>query len=402
MPKFEVHIPGEQDINVTLRVDATNWMAALKTGMQKLGEQGSSVQNVLVDIQDDNSVHVTESQSGRVFRIRELTDAEVAGLQVKRAPERRPENGAGAVSPHDARTVLDLKPLQPLPSTFHTPPDGSNGPFAGAMAEQPATERPKTPAPPQAKLDPAVVLATVSEVSPRGVGGGGVGLAFNAEGTPMRSDTLRSEPLPRGGHRPLKVHEAQSVIELEKPASPIAGPIGRPKPRKDKKVDLEDMLADVFERVQEVYTKDSQQSALYFLLDLALEKVPAEAGSVYAADAGSGDLSFVAVRGPRAQEILQAKIVVPAGTGIVGFCATEGVSLALSDVQKDPRYYAAVSEKVNFETRSVLCSPVISHGRTFGCMQLLNKKGSPVFSEHELGLLHYVAHQAALYLNARS
>ena len=52
MPRFEVFIPAAETtgFNVTFRVDAENWMAALKTGMQKLGEQGSAVQNILVDI----------------------------------------------------------------------------------------------------------------------------------------------------------------------------------------------------------------------------------------------------------------------------------------------------------------------------------------------------------------
>src|SRR4051812_34526549 len=89
MPRFEVFIPAADTagFNVTFRVDADNWMAALKTGMTKLGEQGASVQNILVDIQDDNSVHVTESASGRVFRIRELTEAEAAQAQPKRGTQ---------------------------------------------------------------------------------------------------------------------------------------------------------------------------------------------------------------------------------------------------------------------------------------------------------------------------
>jgi GAF domain-containing protein len=84
----------------------------------------------------------------------------------------------------------------------------------------------------------------------------------------------------------------------------------------------------------------------------------------------------------------------------VGFCATEGVSVALSDVMKDPRYFAAVSNRVNYETRSVLCSPMMTHGRTFGAMQIINKRDGAKFAEHEVGLLSYIAHQGALYLNA--
>ncbi|MGQ0508816.1 MAG: GAF domain-containing protein [Myxococcaceae bacterium] len=353
MTKFEVHIPAanEQGFNVTFRVDAANWMAALKTGMQKLGEQGASVQNVLVDIQDDTSVHVTESQTGRVFRIKELTDAEAAAAQLK-------------------------KP------TAETPAVGGH-------------------------LNPAVAMAMVTEVTPNPAGGGGVGLSMTSGLNPMHQGTetgkvASMEPLGRGP-RSARMNDPTAIIELEKPTAPVVGAIGRLKqPKKDQKSDLEDTLSDVFERVQEVYAKDGVQSALYFLLDLAMEKVPSDAGSVFQADAGSGDLTFLAVRGPKATELLQAKLIVPAGTGIVGFCAIEGVSVALSDVQKDPRYYAAVSEKINFDTRSAVCSPMISHGRTFGCMQLLNRKNGAQFTEHELGLLHYIAHQAALYLNARS
>ena len=69
---------------MTLKVGAENWMAALKAGLQKLGEQGTVSQNVMVDIQDDNSIHVTEANSGRVFRIRELSEDEAARAQVKR------------------------------------------------------------------------------------------------------------------------------------------------------------------------------------------------------------------------------------------------------------------------------------------------------------------------------
>ena len=92
MSKFEVHIPATDGngFNVTLKVGADNWMSALKAGLQKLGEQGTISQNVMVDIQEDNSIHVTEAASGRVFRIREMTDEDIAKAQVKRPSQIRP------------------------------------------------------------------------------------------------------------------------------------------------------------------------------------------------------------------------------------------------------------------------------------------------------------------------
>src|SRR5271163_3637764 len=85
MPRYEVHIPGvaPDGLTVTFRVDAPNWMQALKTGFLKLGEEGFVVHNVLVDVADDGSLHVTEGGSGRVFRIRELTEDEAASAKVK-------------------------------------------------------------------------------------------------------------------------------------------------------------------------------------------------------------------------------------------------------------------------------------------------------------------------------
>ncbi len=204
-------------------------------------------------------------------------------------------------------------------------------------------------------------------------------------------------------HSKLRQQDADQVFELEHPTQPVVGLIGRRAPaKKDQKEVIEDLLADLFEKVQEVHSKSSEETALYFLLDLALEKIPAESGSVYRADAGMGDLLFAAVRGPKAEELLKAKVKVPAGTGIVGFCATEGVSVAVSDVEKDDRFYRAISEKLNYETRSVLCAPMMTHGRSFGAIQLLNRNTTPVFSEHEAGMLSYIAHQAALYLNRRN
>ena len=76
-------------------------------------------------------------------------------------------------------------------------------------------------------------------------------------------------------------------MELEAPTKPIVGKIGR-EFRQNQKEQIEDMLAEVFERVQEVYSQPNADAALYFLLDLALEKIPAESGTIFSADAGSG------------------------------------------------------------------------------------------------------------------
>jgi len=394
MPKFEVHIPAADahSLNVTLRVDAEHWMAALKTGLHKLGAQGASVQNVLVDIQDDNSVHITETQSGRVFRIRELSGEEAASAPVKKTAEPIP-------GIEDARKRTSswpwLESLTPQ-GQLEGGPDKAEAktrviPREPEPPRIPAPRQPSPPVPPARAPFPSIPSSRGS--SPRDL--------LPRDYPPPAAP--RPESLPRVPLRESSPLQPQSVVELEHPTRPVLGQIGRAVgERKDQKSDVEDALSDVFERVQEVYNQPSEDAAFYFLLDLALEKIATESGSVLLADAGTGDLSFAAVRGPKAQELLSAAVIIPAGVGIVGFCASEGVSLALSEVQKDPRYYSEVSERLKYPTKSVLCSPMMTHGRAFGCMQLVNKKGADVFGEHEIGILSYIAHQAALYLNRRN
>lgn len=365
MAKFEVHIPAAQagGFAMTLKVSADNWMSALKAGMTKLGEQGSSVQNVMVDIQEDNSIHVTESRSGRVFRIRELTEEEAAQAPVKKQSQIRPASAEPPTQPN-------LPPVNPRTEVVPT--------FAPGATESLTVRGPA--------LTPDALKTMPNRQAPT-VGGP----------APVRRKAKSS---PR-----IEV-DRLAIEELEHPTKPVTSPIGRqkssPNIQRDMKVQVEDMLAEVFERVQELSRKTTAEEALYFVLDLALEKVPADAGSVLRADAASGDLAFLAARGPKAKQLLASKITIPAGTGFAGFCSAEGVSVAVNDVDKDPRYYAAVSEKVDYETKSLLCAPMMTHGRSFGCLQLINRKGGGMFLEHEVGILSYLAHQAALYMNDRT
>ncbi|MGO9831159.1 MAG: GAF domain-containing protein [Myxococcaceae bacterium] len=344
MPRYEVHIPGPppDGVTVTFRVDAPNWMQALKTGFLKLGEAGLVVHNVLVDVADDGSLHVTEGGSGRVFRIRELTEEEAAQAKVKPAAPAAPDSSAAAtqvVPPPEASAPTVRVPIFSL-------------------------EKPPPPAKPQPAPDRPVGRST-----PRA--------------TPLSTPAL---VLP-------------NIQELSEPTQPVRGAIGRPRPPQPPR-EAEDVLAEVFDRVQGVYQYRDAASGLYFLLDLALEKIPAEAGSALSSELITGTLRFVAVRGPKAKEILEARTLIPAGQGIAGFCTAEGVSLALSDVHRDRRWYSAIADRLQYDTRSLLCSPMVSAGRAYGCLELINRKPSATFTDQEVGLLAYIAHQGALFLHA--
>jgi hypothetical protein len=435
MPKFEVHIPANDPggFNMTLKVGADNWMAALKAGMQKLGEQGTVSQNVMVDIQDDNSIHVTEAHSGRVFRIRELTDEEAARAQVKRPSGLKPvpPRSEARLDP-DAmkRTVLMSPAVAPTVSPARPEPKAP-GPAFDASKTVPGYPSPglETPTPvptpaPIAAPKPAPIAAPKPVPAPRPSGPTSHRPPVAADRPTLPPTAAQvaiaasvvehrdSQPAPyverpSGLHRPKSSPriEVPDVEELLQPIKPVTRSIGRPKTSPNlgamQHVSAEEMLADVFLRVVELDRLQSVEEAMEFILDLALEKVPCESGSVFRADGTTGDLSFMAARGPKARELLESNITIPAGTGIAGFCAVEGVSVAVNDVEKDPRHYSAISAQVKYSPKSMLCAPMMTHGRSFGCVQLINRRESPQFQEYEVGVLAYLAHQAALFLNVR-
>lgn len=276
MPRFEVFVPAAPPalpIDLTLRLEAESWLAALRTGLEKIGGPHQAT-NVLCDIQADGSIHVTDPRGGAVFRI---------------------------------RSIEASAPSSPAPAPAAAPPP----PAPDAEAETPAS------------LEP-----------------------------------------PRIGRGPV-------------PRTP------------------EDVLADLFERVAALDPGAEPRTGLAFLLDLAMERIDCEAGSVFVARPGRKVLEFAVARGPRAQEILDLGLTVPLGAGIVGFCARENVSLAVSDAEKDPRFYRAVSQAIGYETRSLLCAPIARRGVVLGALELVNKRGGKAFERADLAVLSYLAHQAA-------
>src|SRR6266542_1163692 len=117
MPKFEVFIPAappEQPFNLTLRVDADTWLAALKVGLQKIcGAQVAP--NILCDVKDDESIDVTDPVSGRVFRIAQVE----AAAPARPGPPAAPQPAAAKRAAPPARSAAPPAPAKrpPAPMT---------------------------------------------------------------------------------------------------------------------------------------------------------------------------------------------------------------------------------------------------------------------------------------------
>lgn len=497
MARFEVFLPAKSadDMNMTLRVTADTWMAALKVGLKKIGDNSGLPQNVLCDIQDDESIHVTDPRNNRVFRIAQIPEvsnpgvgvelptpswmaapsdpapqsdetlrqaarialeraaqekvalekaqqeriaAEHAALEKAAADQYAAERTVAEKAATEAaekqkglaekaaaeKAVADATAQQARAAADKAANEAKKAKEASAKAAAKAKEEKaaaqkaeadKTAAEKSAAQKSAAALATETKAAAEKA----TAEKTSAEKSAAQKTTAEKSAAEKAAaqkaaaakagvdkrnadkavsaalHAPIPV----KIVEVDNQRSPPPALIGRlalaGSAEEGEKV--EDVLSELFERTPAIFAK-SQNDALYFLLDLAMEKIPCESGTFYVADLNRRDLGFAAVRGPKADELLKLKLRVPMGKGFVGFCAQEGVAVAISDAQRDKRFFSEISQRLGYETQSMITTPVIHDHRTLGAIQLINRSGSTAFSPSELSILHYLAHQAALYL----
>jgi len=124
------------------------------------------------------------------------------------------------------------------------------------------------------------------------------------------------------------------------------------------------------------------------VIELVVEKIrqliPSEAWSLLMVDEEKQELVFEAALGAKGKEA--AAIRPKIGEGVAGWVAESGKPAIVNDVKKDPRFAAHVDAKTSFETRSILCAPLVSRGRTIGVLEILNKRGG-AFSKTDLELV---------------
>jgi putative methionine-R-sulfoxide reductase with GAF domain len=346
MSWFEVFIPAkdENSMNMTLTVEAPNWIGALRTGLGQIGEGQEAISNVMCDIKEDNSIHVTNPNTGRVFKLHEM-----AGPPDVAAPP--PSKDAPAPEP-----VVEADDA--VEEVVATPPE-----------PEPMPE-------PEPEPEPAPVVAKKEKKK-----------RSKEKAPPPKRETGQFEAAPAPAQT---VASAPAATDID---------IGRKEPVAET-INVNDVIADIFDATQDLQfdgSPDPSQVA-ETLLDIALEKIPADAGTFYLADINGSELVFEAVRGPKAADIKKRKLTVPVGQGIVGFCAQEGICLVIEDMKHDQRYFSAIADAVGYTPQNTLCASAEKEGRLFGAIQLINAKRG-AFTAGEMEVVRYIGLTAAEMLD---
>ncbi|MBN1137431.1 MAG: GAF domain-containing protein [Anaerolineae bacterium] len=177
-------------------------------------------------------------------------------------------------------------------------------------------------------------------------------------------------------------------------------------------------LSTVHEVSRTITSTLDMEAVLNLVVSKAVEILDAEAGSlllleesplsplaegILTADVEEivrGDLVFRVVYGPVAKSLLGKR--VPASAGIAGAVLKAGEGQFVNHVQDEPRWNAVPDVATGFQTRSLVCVPLLGRGRPIGVLEVLNKREGLTFDEYDLELLSAFASQAAIALeNAR-
>lgn len=369
---------------MTIDVEASNWMLALRYGLDEIGADRDIIKRAICDIKKDNSIHVMEPEQGRVFvlkRIEEHQEATSPAPKTKTSsvPDRPFVEATPASSARDrARVFANAVTIPPPPRT---------------TTEIPLWARKETEDAHWPDQDGDVTTSAQR---------------LDDLDYPLNEAELEKyfdEPKKARPNRSISHLDLQSMIQdgprvLKRSATAQASAASAIRAElRQAESEAEELFARVFEQMGEIdFVSDTIEGALSFALELAVSRIPSEAGWLLLADLNRHDLYFATAIGPKAEQVIDYRL--PMGKGIAGFCAVNGVSLSLSDVDNDPRFQTNISAKVGYKLDSVACAPVQFDGRVFGAIQIMNKIGASEYTPGELDVLNYVAKRTGEYLSA--
>ncbi|MBI4823269.1 MAG: sensor domain-containing diguanylate cyclase [Nitrospirae bacterium] len=156
-----------------------------------------------------------------------------------------------------------------------------------------------------------------------------------------------------------------------------------------------------FEEINKVLTSSIETNKILVLIMKKLKDLTkAEAWSILMVDEETGDLVFEKTEG-RAKKTIK-KFRLKPGEGIAGWVAKEGIPVVVPDVSTDKRFCSKIDRETHFNTKSLMCVPIKSKGKTIAVLEVINKKTGEPFNDDDLNLLLRLTSQTALALERTS
>lgn len=409
--------PNERSVSV----EAENWMAALRAGRARLGEEAALPQGASCAVAPDGSVTILDPGSRRRFLLRpmpERTAADATGVhprQGEAVPKPLAPPQVPSPEPSARRVARRTVGYMMNPAT--------RGPNVPIQGEPPVATVPRAPAPTPVVETPTVkpLYARDEDPSPESP------LAYRERGYALPEGTSvqhaeRALRLELEGLRKELAHLGRGkFIQLvafdhawtEHPLRPPVVTITWKDWRDEVEVILPEhanlvhdsgiletaatpehlesdpRFAEVREALLDLPFVATASEALGFAVRLCHELFAIEAASGCSLDRARTELRVVAATGPGAAE--RRGETFPATVGLFGATLALGKPLRVAQANYDRRFDAGIDGRIGLEVRAALYVPLLSTMGCVGVLQLLNPPARTGFTAADEALASYIA-----------
>src|SRR5450755_1681011 len=152
-------------------------------------------------------------------------------------------------------------------------------------------------------------------------------------------------------------------------------------------------LNALFEILNKLHFVYEPQKLWQYVLEQGCKTVQAEAGTYFEVKDDGKEMYISSAYGMDEKRLRE--VPFPIGVGIGGWVAQYHQPALVPDVRQDNRFNKQVDLITGFTTRSILCVPVFSQKKTYGVLEVLNRKGGQ-FSPQDQEFMTLLGRQSAV------
>lgn len=416
----------------TVSVEAENWMAALRAGRARLGEEAALPPGASCAVAPDGAVTILDPGSRRRFLLRPVqqgSSADATGLRPRQAePTPKPlgvPSAPAEPSPRRVarRTVGYLMEAPPLPGPVvpvRSPEPPASGPGRPERAASPIQAGPSKLVPLFARdEDPTkespLAYRERGYAVPQGMGRSEVERLLRAEFERLRAELSAFGPgrfvnLAAFDHEWTGRPQRAPIVtlawkdwrdEVEIAHSEEATPyydsgvvVTTPMPAH---AETDPRFAEALEALADLPFVASLSDAVGFATRLCHDLLLVEAASGCLVDRTRNEVRVWAATGPGAAE--KRGDSFPTGVGLFGAAIESGKCLRVPQANYDRRFDAGVDGRIGLEVRAALYVPMATSSGPLAVLQLLNPAAHTGFGAADEELALFIASRVAAHAN---
>lgn len=158
------------------------------------------------------------------------------------------------------------------------------------------------------------------------------------------------------------------------------------------------ILTRILEVTRLLATYSDLESYLQAVISAAVELTDSETASILEFDPGAREFYFKFI--PWYHREATEGVRVPLDGSIAGWVFKNAQTAVVQDVRSDERHFSKLDELTSFETRSMICVPLMLQGKPVGVFETFNKKDGAKYSSEDALMLETLAALATAAIQA--